>query len=410
MTTLLVTNDFGPRIGGIETFCRAVCAFLGDDVVVLTSDQEGADAYDASLPFPVVRLRGPLLPTRAVARRAADLLRSHRCDVVVFGAAAPLGLLADSLRRAGARRLLALTHGHEVWWARVPVTARLLRRIGDSVDVLTTISAHTEAHIARALSPAAREHVVRMPPPVDLSSFRPDAAPREPHTCVAAGRFVRQKGFDTLLRAWARVQRDLGPRYRLRLVGGGPEEAALRRRAAGLPYPAEVEFTGPVAHGDLPPLLAAAGVFALPVRSLYGGLYAEGFGVCFAEAAATGLPVVVGDSGGAPETVEPGRTGTVVDPGSVAEVAAAVSGLLADPARAAAWGSAGRARAEQMFGAERSRTLLRRLIGVGDDTDEVAGLREDRRGVPVERRDVIAVREAPFDGDRRRDPAEDDPR
>lgn len=409
MTTLLVTNDFGPRIGGIETFCRAVCTFLGDDVVVLTAQQDGARAYDATLPFAVHRLPGgPLLPTRRVARRAADLLRAYGCGSVVFGAAAPLGLLGGALRRAGATRIVALTHGHEVWWASVPGTAQALRRIGDEADVLTTVSRYTETRIARALSPAARSRMVRLSPPVDVSAFHPAAAPRNPRVCVAAGRFVQQKGFTTLLRAWAHVERSLGPHYRLRLVGGGPQEPELRRLASRLARPDAVEFTGPVAHADLPRVLAGAGVFALPVRSLLDGLYAEGFGLCFAEAAAAGRPVVVGDSGGASETVEPGVTGLLVDPEDVVSVAAAVTELLADPAKADSFGRAGRERAERLFGAERSGALFRRLVGLGDDADEVAGLGEDRRGVPIEGRDVEAVRKPALDGDGRGDLSEDD--
>jgi phosphatidylinositol alpha-1,6-mannosyltransferase len=410
VTTLLVTNDFGPRLGGIETFCRAVCAFLDEDVVVLTSDQDGARAYDATLPFVVHRLPGPLLPTRQVARRAADLLRSSGCRSVVFGAAAPLGLLGGSLRRAGASRIVALTHGHEVWWASVPGTAQILRRIADEADVLTTVSGYTEARIARALSPAARSRMVRLPPPVDIAAFHPGAAPRDPRVCVAAGRFVRQKGFTTLLRAWVGVERSLGPGYRLRLVGRGPEEPELRRLASRVRYPHGVEFAGPVAHADLPPVLAGAGVFALPVRSLLGGLYAEGYGLCFAEAAASGQPVVVGDSGGASETVESGVTGKLVDPDDVVAVARAISELLADPVKAESFGRAGRERAERLNESGRSRALFRGLVGLGDDANEVAGLGEDRGRVPIQGRDVEAVRKPALDGDGRGDLAEDDPR
>lgn len=409
MTTLLVTNDFGPRIGGIETFCRAVCTLLGDDVVVLTAEQDGAQAYDATLPFAVHRRPGGwLLPTRSVARHAAELLQAYGCGSVVFGAAAPLGLLGGVMRRAGASRIVALTHGHEVWWASVPGTAQALRRIADEADVLTTVSGYTEARIARALSPAARSRLVRLPPPVDVTAFHPAAAPRDPSVCVAAGRFVRQKGFTTLLRAWAQVQRSLGPGTRLRLVGRGPQEPELRRLASRLPHPEAVEFIGPVAHTDLPPILAGAGVFALPVRSLLGGLYAEGFGLCFAEAAAAGTPIVVGDSGGASETVEPGVTGLLVDPEDVTSVATAVSELLADPAKAESFGRAGRERAERLFGSDRSRALLRGLVGLGDDADEVAGLGEDRRRIPVEGRDVEAVRKPALDGDGGRHLAQDD--
>src|SRR5487761_2297535 len=176
MTTLVVTNDFPPRVGGIETYLRHVCSFLDDRVVVLTRterDESATRRYDASLPFPDHRLPGPLLPTWAVARRAAELLHEYDAEQVVFGAAAPLGLLAAGLRREGARRILALSHGHEVWWSRVPAARRMLRHIGRNVDAFGVISAYTAASIASALSPDDRAKLVRLPPPVDLDVFSP---------------------------------------------------------------------------------------------------------------------------------------------------------------------------------------------------------------------------------------------
>ncbi len=140
MTTLVVTNDFPPRIGGIESFVSAACGFLDDDVIVLTSAAPGSERFDATLPFEVHRRRGPLLPTPFTSREAVRLLERAGADRVLFGAAAPLALLAPALRAAGAVRIVALTHGHETWWARVPVARSLLRRIGDEVDALSTIS------------------------------------------------------------------------------------------------------------------------------------------------------------------------------------------------------------------------------------------------------------------------------
>ncbi len=131
---LVVTNDFPTRRGGIESFVLALCERMPpDEVVVYTASMPGDKEYDAELPFPVYRdPSSTLLPTRAVGRRAVNVMKEHGCDRVVFGASAPLGLLAPTLRRAGAKRIVALTHGHEVWWAKVPVARGLLRRIGDS--------------------------------------------------------------------------------------------------------------------------------------------------------------------------------------------------------------------------------------------------------------------------------------
>lgn len=362
MTTLLVTNDFGPRIGGIETFCRAVCDFLDHDVVVLTAAQPDAAAFDARLPFPVVRMPGPLVPTPAVRRRAREVGRHHGTTRVVFGAAAPLGLLARDLRRAGNERILALSHGHEVWWATVPGARALLGRIAADVDVLTVVSAYTERRIGAAL-PAARHKLVRLPPPVDIDRFRPTPATGSVPTCVAWGRFVPQKGFDTLLRAWPTVVARTGPVASLKLIGSGPAEQTLRRRVRRLPDPGTVTFTGPIAHDLLPAAIAHARVFALPVRTLLGGLYAEGLGLSFLEAAASGMPVIAGDSGGAPETVVPGESGFVVDPDDHDALAARIAMLLTDEALAARMGRAGRVHARQ-FSRDVLRPRLRAALGM----------------------------------------------
>ncbi len=356
MTTLVVTNDFPPRIGGIESFVRQVCGFLDDRVVVLTRrepDEQATRAFDASLPFPVHRLPGPLLPTSSVARRAAQLMRSYDLDQVVFGAAAPLGLLATDLRRAGARSILALSHGHEVWWSRVPAARSVLRRIAHDVDAVGVISAFTGAQISAALAPADRAKLVHLPPPVDLDVFAP-AGTRPAGTVVAASRLVRQKGVDRLLAAWPLVTAAL-PGSRLVVAGDGPAGPALRRRAARLDG---VDMRPPVSHEEMPALLRTASVFVSPVRTRLRGLYAEGLGLVACEAAACGLPVVVGDSGGAPETVVDAVTGSVVDVDDVSALADALVRWLSDPAAGDLAGLAGRRHVAELVGAEQIRTRL----------------------------------------------------
>ncbi len=362
--TLVVTNDFPPRIGGIESFVADLCALLDDDVVVLTSGPPGATTADRQRPYPVVRRGALLLPTPAVARDAVRLLRSSGADRVLFGAAAPLGLLAAPLRQAGARRVVALTHGHEVWWSRVPGARTALRRIGDDCDHLTTISGFTTAAIGAALSAAARARLLRLPPPVDLQQFTP-GGPAGGARCVAVGRFVRQKGFDTLLLAWNQVLAGW-PAGRvlpeLVLVGDGPQRAALTRLIGALGLGSSVRMTGPLPRASVVMELQAARVFALPVRTRWRGLYAEGLGLAAVEAAACGLPVVVGRSGGAPETVVEGRTGAVVDPEDPAALAAELRPLLLDPVRSAALGAAGRAHVSARFGADAARRTLRAAL------------------------------------------------
>lgn len=328
---LFVTNDFPPRRGGIESFILALCERLpADEVVVYTSSMPGDREYDAGLPFPVYRdPTSTLLPTPAVARRVINVMRRHDCDRVVFGASAPLGLLAPALRRAGARRMMALTHGHEVWWARVPVARRLLRRIGDSVDVVTYVSDWCRDQIAPALSAKAAERMQRLSPGVDTERFYPGCGgvevreqlsiPPDAPVVVCTARMVKRKGQDTLIRAWPAVRAEL-PTARLLLVGDGQRRPALERLVARLGVTESVIFTGSVPWHEVPAHTDAGDVFAMPCRTRLFGLEPEAFGIVFLEAQACGLPVLVGDSGGAPETIVDGTTGLVLRTGSIDEV------------------------------------------------------------------------------------------
>lgn len=366
-TTLVITNDFPPTVGGIEAFVAQVCDLLGD-VVVLTRHHPDGRAADRRLGFPVHRQGRLLLPDGGTLRTACALLERHEATRVVFGAAAPLGLLADRLRRAGATRQLAISHGHETWWARLPGTRRALRRIGSGVDAVSYISEFTRAAIAPALLPADRAAMIRLAPPVDTARFVPDAAaaPGRP-TVVAAGRLVTRKGFDTLLDAWARVL-DEWPRGvthpELVVVGDGPQRRRLQARAARL-RPGAVRFTGPVPHAAMPAVLARGHVFALPVRPRLRGLDSEGLGMVYAEAAACGLAVIAGDSGGTRDTLVPGESGVLVPPDDRCGLAAALLDLLTDLPRARAMGAVGRAHVERQFAPTTTTAVLRQVLDLG---------------------------------------------
>ncbi len=312
---LFVTNDFPTRQGGIETFVSSLCEQMNpDEVVVYTASMPGDKEYDASLPFPVYRdPSSMLLPTPAVGRRVVEVMRRHDCDRVVFGASAPLGLLGRRLRRAGAQRIVALTHGHEVWWARVPVMRQMLRRIGDSVDVMTYVSEWCRERIAPALSDEAAGRMEQLSPGVDTSRFYPDCGGAEIRkrygltedtpVVVCVGRMVKRKGQDTLVKAWPEVLRQV-PDARLLLVGEGPYRARVEKLARQLGVEDSVIFTGSVSWEEMPAHFDAGDVFAMPCRTRLFGLEVEAFGIVYLEAAACGLPVVVGDSGGAPEVAE----------------------------------------------------------------------------------------------------------
>jgi phosphatidylinositol alpha-1,6-mannosyltransferase len=284
-----------------------------DEVVVYTASMPGDKEYDATLPFPVYRdPSSMLLPTPAVGRRAVEVMHRHGCDRVVFGASAPLGLLGRRFRRAGAKRIVALTHGHEVWWAKVPVTRQLLRRIGDSVDVMTYVSDWCHNRIAPALSREAAARMVRLSPGVDTDRFYPGCGgagvrrrlgiPDDAPVVVCVARMVKRKGQDTLVKAWPAVRRKV-PDAWLLLVGDGPQRRHVERLAGKLGVADSVIFTGSVGWEEVPAHMDAGDVFAMPCRSRLFGLEAEAFGIVFLEARASGLRVIVGRSGGAPETV-----------------------------------------------------------------------------------------------------------
>jgi phosphatidylinositol alpha-1,6-mannosyltransferase len=351
--TLVVTNDFPPRPGGIQAFVHNLAIRRPPgSVVVYAPSWKDAAAFDAEQPFPVFRHPTPLmLPVPAVLRRAAGIVRAEGCDSVVFGAAAPLGLLASALRREGVDRIVGLTHGHEAGWASLPGARGLLRRIGDGMDVLTYLGEYTRRRVAAGLSPGAVSRMRRLAPGVDETVFHAGAGgdairaryglgDRPVVVCVS--RLVPRKGQDALIYAWPRVLKAV-PDAALLLVGGGPYRPALEKLRAERGVTGSVWITGEVPWAELPAHYDAGNVFAMPCRTRRHGLDVEGLGIVYLEASATGLPVIAGDSGGAPDAVLAGETGLVVDGRSVTAVAGSVVELLRNPAGAAAMGEKGRA-------------------------------------------------------------------
>ncbi|MDX3778469.1 glycosyltransferase family 4 protein [Streptomyces europaeiscabiei] len=364
--TLIVTNDFPPRPGGIQAFLHNMALRLDPERIVVYAStwkrsREGARAtaaFDAEQPFTVVRDRTTmLLPTPAVTRRAVSLLREHGCTSVWFGAAAPLGLMAPALRRAGATRLVATTHGHEAGWAQLPAARQLLGRIGEGTDTITYLGEYTRSRIATALTPQAAGRMVQLPPGVDEKTFHPGSGGAEVRArlgltdrpvVVCVSRLVPRKGQDTLIRAMPGILAE-EPDAVLLIVGGGPYDKELRRLAHETGVAASVRFTGAVPWSELPAHYGAGDVFAMPCRTRRGGLDVEGLGIVYLEASATGLPVVAGDSGGAPDAVLEGETGWVVRGGSPEDAAERIVTLLGDPELRARMGQRGREWVEEKW-------------------------------------------------------------
>ncbi|WP_031467684.1 glycosyltransferase family 4 protein [Sciscionella sediminilitoris] len=366
--TLLVTNDFPPALGGIQSYVDELARRLDPaSLVVLGPHAEDAAEHDARLPFPVVRHTGMLLPTRPVLHTARRLLAEHDCRAVWFGAAAPLGLLAAPLRRAGARRIVASTHGHEVGWSMLPGARSVLRRIGEHTDAVTFVSHYTRSRIASAFGPATGFEY--LPPAVDTARFRPDplAGKRirlrlglgEQRVVLCLSRLVPRKGVDTLLAALPGVLA-AAPDTVLLVAGTGRDTPRLRGLADRAGLGDRVVFAGAVPQSELADWYNAADVFAMPCRTRGLGLDVEGFGMVFLEAAACGIPVVAGNSGGAPESVRTGETGFTVDGRDTGAVTRAVLRAL----EARGMGAAGRERVlEHWSWEQRARRLAELLEG-----------------------------------------------
>ena len=415
MPSLLVTNDFPPKVGGIQSYLWELWRRLpSGDVTVLTTPYAGAAEFDRAQQFRIVRDRGfpwrlppplsgghppspgVLLPTRALAGRIDTLAREVDADVIFLDPALPLGALGPRLRAAP---YVAVLHGAEVTVpGRLPGSRALLRRVLDGAAGVLAAGTYPAEEAARAAGRPLPGLVV--PPGVDVDRFRPQTddpaarsvirkrfgLPEAAPVVLGVSRLVPRKGFDVLIDAVARLDRlrwrlppplsgghppspgrfpgmdneaTTGHPVHLALAGSGRDRERLARRAARAGLGDRFHLLGRVPDEDLPGLYAAADVFAMCCRKRWGGLEAEGFGIVFLEAAASGVPAVAGRSGGAWEAVDDGSTGFVVDPLDAGAVAAALERLLADPALRRRMGAAARTRAEQDFAYD---TLAGRLM------------------------------------------------
>ncbi len=353
---LCITNDFGPRAGGIETFIIGLIERLPQgSVIVYTSSQAESPAFDAgwreNFGVEVIRDKAKiLLPTWRVSRNVRRVIAQRDITSVFFGAAAPLGLLARGARRAGAKNIVALTHGHEVWWSKLWPFSWAIKRIGKSVDSLTYLGDYTRRAISKALKSESHSKLVHLAPGIDTDHFSPaKKSPRirrelgleDKKVIVSVGRLVHRKGQDFLIDALAIIEQNI-PNVHLLLVGEGPYRSELEKRANSLGVRERITFIGRVQYAELPEYICAGDIFAMPSRSRLAGLEVEGLGIVYLEASACGLPVIGGVSGGAPDAVIEGETGFSVDGKSAPAIAQAAIQLLENPDFAAKLGAQGR--------------------------------------------------------------------
>ena len=379
--TLVITNDFPPRPGGIQTFgYELVRRFEPGQVSVLTSSWDGATEFDAAQKFTIVRAKTKtLLPDKRTLAMAREIIIANNVTRVLFGAAAPLGLLAPSLRKLGVKNIVGMTQGHEAGWAMTPGMKQALRKIGNDVDYLTYISEYTHEKISRALSPSAASNMRRVVPGVSTTEFSPTNstagsalrssigwANRPVIVCVS--RLMTRKGQDQLIQALPQVLKVV-PMASLIIVGDGPYRKHLEKLTADLGLRDNVHFTGKVDQAQLANWYAAGDVFAMPCRTRVGGWDVEGLGIVFLEASATGLPVIVGNSGGAVDAVLEGETGFLVNGNDLSEIRDRLIELLANQDLAKRMGSAGRNWVAQEWTWEHSFKRLESLLS-GIDPDQ----------------------------------------
>lgn len=353
---LLVTNDFGPSTGGIETFLIGLLErIIGHEVTVFTSQQGDTSAYDQQwfdkFGVRVTRDKSKiLLPSWRISRVAREIVKSNNIDIVIFGAAAPLALMSPALRKLGVKKVIALTHGHEVWWAKIFPFNLALKRIARSVDHLTYLGEFTRKAISTTLADESVTEMVRIAPGIDTAHFmpQPDAIQKreelgmqDKKVIICVGRLVHRKGQDKLIEAMPEILRKI-PNAHLLIVGQGPYKNHLEKLVNKLSLKENVTFAGKIMYDKLPSYLSAADLFAMPSRSRFFGLEVEGLGIVYLEASACGIPVIAGSSGGAPDAILEGVTGLCVDGTNVAEIAAAVIEICSDADRASHMGVAGR--------------------------------------------------------------------
>ncbi len=372
MKHLLVTNDFPPKVGGIQSYLWELWRRLpASEATVLTTPHPDAAAFDAATDLRIERTaERVLLPTPSLARRIRELADEVGAELVLLDPALPLGHLGPNLGRPYG----VVLHGAEVTVpGRVPGARRALARVLRGAQLVVAAGGYPADEAERAIDRALP--VVLVPPGVDTDRFVPLGAEARARArrrfgarpgstlVVSVSRLVPRKGMDVLIRA-AGVLAPAHPELEVVIGGSGRDRNRLAKLVAETGAP--VRLLGRVDDADLPALYGTADVFTMACRNRWLGLEQEGFGIVFLEAAACGVPQIAGRSGGAAEAVDHGRTGLVVDdPTSVEELVAALGTLLADPLARARMGARGRDRAEREFSYDVLAARLQQGLDIG---------------------------------------------
>ena len=350
---LLVTNDLGPRAGGIETFILGLLDRLdGNEIVIYTAAQPDSAEFDAALAAKTgaIILRDKnsiLIPTPGVNRRVRKVMKEYQSEIIWFGAAMPLAWMSGLLKRAGAKRVVAITHGHEVWWAKLPPFKWIFARATRSIDVLTYLGEFTK----KAMSPVVNSAciMVQIAPGISIDHFTPGIKSPElikefglegKQVLISVGRLVHRKGQDKLLEAMPNILLQ-HPDVVLLFVGIGPRKKKLDQLVKRYQLESYIRFVGRVKYENLPKYFRLGDLFVMPSRSRLAGLEVEGLGIVYLEASASGVAVLAGKSGGAPDAVIVGETGEIVDGTDSSDIARVINEMLDNPRKLATMGEAG---------------------------------------------------------------------
>lgn len=355
--TLVITNDFPPRKGGIQTFVSQLLSELDpNSIVVYTSNWSGATEYDKKLAYEVIRAdTSVMLPTPKHLRKAKQLADQHQCDQVLFGALAPLALMSKALKRAGIKNIVAMTHGHEAGWSQIPILRWVLKRCGKHVDVVTYLTNYTKQKISPLLGTQAR--LIKLTPAVDSNRFVPYSTDAKNElrrefnlegktVLLGLSRLMPRKGFDSVIKLMPKLI-DKHPDLIFLIAGSGPDQKRLLNLASKYQVTEYVKFLGSINFEALPDIYNLADLFVMPCRSRYSGLDIEGFGIVYLEAAASGVAVLAGASGGAVEAIIAGQTGELVSNKNLFEQ---LGKFLSDSQLRARFGNAGREWVKEEFG------------------------------------------------------------
>lgn len=347
MRILLLNYEYPPLGGGAGLATAALAEGLAEQGVAVDVVTAGLDsvtgseeARDGRLRVHRVRSRrtgiheAGMLDAASYLRAALPLvrrlLRTHRYDAAHFFFSLPTGALLPFLDLRGTPVVVSLRgsdvpgydpHNRGMQLAHrllKPFTRWIWRRADRVVAVCESLGRQT-----LQTSPGLRYTVV--PNGVDLARFCPPATEcsngRRTIRCLAVARLIERKGLGELIRAFARLERG---RFELDIVGGGPDEAVLRGLVSSYGLEQEVRFRGVLDRTAVAQRYREADLFTLPSS-------AEAFGNVFAEALASGLPIVASNVGGIPELVEHCSNGLLVTPGDVEGLAGAIRYLAGDP-------------------------------------------------------------------------------